>query len=409
MGTTAGTARSRITPSVSEALADACILVVDDNPANVTLLERLLQRAGARQVVGLTDPREVLDHFRRLLPDLILLDLHMPHIDGLGILHALHEVIPPSSYVPVLVLTADSTGAAKEQALSAGAKDFVTKPFDHSEVLLRVKNLLETRALHLALQRHNAVLEAQVRESEARERATAEARRRQIEGFRAVLDRRAITMVFQPIVELSTMRSVGVEALARFSSTPVRSPDQLFAEAASVGLGVDLELLAVEAALARIDQLPAYAYMSVNLSPGAVIDERTATVLQSVANRAVVEITEHAVVDDYDRLARSLNQLRSSGVRVAVDDAGSGYASLQHILRVQPDIIKLDIALTRSLHDDPARRALAGALVTFAAEIGASITAEGIEADDELRALRDLGVECGQGYHLGRPAPLDRP
>jgi EAL domain-containing protein (putative c-di-GMP-specific phosphodiesterase class I) len=122
--------------------------------------------------------------------------------------------------------------------------------------------------------------------------------------------------------------------------------------------------------------------------------------------RIVLEVTEHAAVRDYGRLNAAVGTLRSRGVRLAVDDAGSGFASLQHILRLAPDFIKLDMELTRDVDNDLARRALAAALISFAAEIGATIIAEGIETEAELSTLRDLGVAYGQGFFLARPAEL---
>jgi EAL domain-containing protein (putative c-di-GMP-specific phosphodiesterase class I) len=124
------------------------------------------------------------------------------------------------------------------------------------------------------------------------------------------------------------------------------------------------------------------------------------------AHRVVLEVTEHAPVSDYGRLNGSLGALRARGVRLAIDDAGSGFSSLQHILRLAPDFIKLDMALTRDVDNDLARRALAAALISFAAEIGAVIVAEGIETRAELETLRELGVRFGQGYYLARPEPF---
>jgi EAL domain-containing protein (putative c-di-GMP-specific phosphodiesterase class I) len=123
-------------------------------------------------------------------------------------------------------------------------------------------------------------------------------------------------------------------------------------------------------------------------------------------DRLVLELTEHVAVADYDALAEPLDRLRWSGVRLAVDDAGSGFASLQHILNLAPDVIKLDRALVRNVDADPARASLAGSLVAFAERIGADLVAEGIENDRERVALQRLGVRCGQGFHLGPPLPV---
>jgi putative two-component system response regulator len=147
--------------------ADHRILVVDDEPANVLLLERLLATAGYGNVRSTTDPTEVEDLYLEFRPDLILLDLHMPGLDGFGVMARLGDLIPADDYMPILVLTADVSASSKQGALMGGAKDFLAKPLDTSEVLARVANLLETRSLHLQLRRHNELLEARVRERTA--------------------------------------------------------------------------------------------------------------------------------------------------------------------------------------------------------------------------------------------------
>lgn len=389
-----------------EAYDEAVILVVDDVEANVVLLERLLRHAGVGRVLGVTDPHQAIEQFRLVSPDLVLLDLHMPHLDGIAVLEALKSMIPAGAFVPVVVLTADGTDDAKQRALAAGAKDFLTKPFDQAEVLLRIRNLLETRALHVSLQLHNATLRAELEERAANERALADEDQRRRTRIRHVLDKTDINMVYQPVVDISKSQLLGVEALARFPTPPYRPPDQWFAEAHALGLGEDLEILAVRAAISEIQLLPSDAYMAVNVSPATAMHPGLAETLAEAPERVVLELTEHAPVEEYDRLVQTLDRLRSRGVRVAVDDTGSGYASLRHILRIRPQIIKLDIDLTRRIDSDPARRVLATSLVAFGREVGAIVTAEGIETAEELDTLRRLGVQAGQGYHLARPGPL---
>jgi two-component system NtrC family sensor kinase len=148
----------------ADPLREARILVVDDEPTNVLLIERLLEQTGYAHVVSTTDSRRTLPLYREFAPDLVLLDLMMPHLDGLAVLELLGTEIPADAYVPVLVLTADATQEAKRRALQAGARDFLTKPFEQFELLLRVRNLLETRRLHVALETHNRALEATVRQ-----------------------------------------------------------------------------------------------------------------------------------------------------------------------------------------------------------------------------------------------------
>ena len=148
----------------AESLQQSRILVVDDEPANVLLLQRMLEDGGYRAITTTTDSRRVLDLYRSTRPDLIVLDLMMPHLDGLAVLAQLRDEIPADAYVPVLVLTADATLDARRRALAAGAHDFLTKPFERFEALLRIRNLLQTRQLYVALEEHNRSLEGLVRE-----------------------------------------------------------------------------------------------------------------------------------------------------------------------------------------------------------------------------------------------------
>ena len=153
--------------------------------------------------------------------------------------------------------------------------------------------------------------------------------------------------------------------------------------------------------------IPSDVLLAVNASPATILSGRLPAMLDSLPLRRIsIEITEHAPVDDYEALRAALAPLRAQGVRIAIDDAGAGYASFQHIIQVKPDAIKLDIGLTRDINIDPARRALAAALIYFADKTDSIIIAEGIETKAERDTLTTLGVMRGQGYFLGRPVPL---
>lgn len=233
--------------------------------------------------------------------------------------------------------------------------------------------------------------------------------RRIVHEIDRVIDQSAFGFAYQPIWDFGAGRAVGFEALCRFRPEPYRPPNEWFADAAEAGLGAKLELAVLDAALQSLDSIPAGMYLSLNASPETVLDERlTALLADRPPGRIVLEVTEHAPVANYKALAEALAPLRRAGIGLAIDDAGAGYSSLQHILSLTPDRIKLDASLTRSIEADPARRALASALVFFARETGAALVAEGIETAAEFSALRTLGVQKGQGYYLGRPAPLDR-
>jgi EAL domain-containing protein (putative c-di-GMP-specific phosphodiesterase class I)/DNA-binding response OmpR family regulator len=534
------------------------ILVVDDQPENVALLERMLARGGYTDVAGYTDPLAALAAIEVEEPDLVLLDLHMPTLDGFAVLERI-RARDPERFLPVLVLTGDVDRAARQRALAAGANDFLSKPFDLDEVLLRCRNLLTVRRLHEALRRRTidlaeeletterewaavaeslqrlaptetaeAIVEAVCRELIARPgidlvgvlelvdgdlrvlalrargipvgeipspepAAAADLRARAfrgpwlepvpggaitsvvgalaetlrlaaaacvplqshgrpvalllagsgaddamavlarrlpaIEAFgavagailgpaladrhrddarRATIERiiagRAFRPVFQPVVELETGRIVGYEALTRFGEeTP---PDRVFADAAACGLGRELELATLEAALAVAERLPPDVWLSLNVSPDLVLAGADLRALLGRTNRSlVVEMTEHTPVADYPALRAALADL-GDHVRTAVDDAGAGWSSFRHIVELEPDFVKIDIGLVRAIERDRARQAFVAGLDYFSLKTGCSLIAEGIETEAERTALRSLAVSLGQGYLLGRPAPL---
>ncbi len=240
-----------------------------------------------------------------------------------------------------------------------------------------------------------------------REQLESEKRRLEWSRIRGVLDRDDIDVEFQPVFDLDDCTIVSLEALARFWTEPMRSPSVWFAEATEVGLGVELELAAIRSALQRLDDFPPGVAIALNVSPTTALDARFCELLFAVADRVVIEITEHAQVDDYDALQTALAPLRERGAQLAIDDVGAGFANLRHILRLAPDLVKLDLSLTQEISRDPAREALASSLVGFAEGVGASIVAEGISSDEDLALLRALGVDYGQGFHLARPSALN--
>jgi EAL domain-containing protein (putative c-di-GMP-specific phosphodiesterase class I) len=225
--------------------------------------------------------------------------------------------------------------------------------------------------------------------------------------IRRVMERVELEIVFQPIVALDSREIVGYEALSRFGAEPRRGPEAWFADAHEVGLGPELELWAVRKACERSRVLPPDLFMAVNVSP--VTAERPdllALLAACDVDHVVLEVTEHARVEDYPRFRVAIARVRALGASLAVDDAGAGFASLRHILELDAELIKLDGSLTRSLEADPRRRSLASALIEFGRESGASVLAEHIESELQLAELRRLGVRYGQGYHLGRPKPV---
>ena len=253
---------------------------------------------------------------------------------------------------------------------------------------------------------HNSV-EAEFNSKLEAERLAAEEREEVRGRIRGIIEREAFDIAFQPVLALESGTVVGFEALARFNDAVTRPPDQFFTEAIEADLGFDLEIAVMRKALCALAQLPRNTYLAVNVSPQTAASPDLARLCtRHAADRIVLEITEHSSVDDYLVLGKRARALRDMGVHLAIDDAGAGFASLRHVLRLEPDLIKLDKSITRNIDTRVRHQSLAAALLTFAAGTSASIIAEGIETADELATLRRLGVPYGQGYFLGRPGPL---
>ena len=224
--------------------------------------------------------------------------------------------------------------------------------------------------------------------------------------IRSLIAERDFSMVFQPVVSLRTGELVGAEALARFHPGPYRSPDVWFSEAAGVGLGVELELAVAARALRLLPKLPPHIRLGVNFGPEAVADPRLAELIStSDPQRITLELTEHDCVANYDKLRSIIMELRETGVQLALDDVGTGFSNLAHIVNFAPDVIKLDMELVRGIDVDPVRRSLARAMASLANETGAEVVGEGIEREEERRVLLDLDIGLGQGYLLGKPGP----
>jgi EAL domain-containing protein (putative c-di-GMP-specific phosphodiesterase class I) len=225
-------------------------------------------------------------------------------------------------------------------------------------------------------------------------------------GFlRTAVGGHGLRAVYQPIVDLARGVAVGYEGLIRFVDYPVANPEHWFAAARDHGLGGELQAAALRAVLSHRSTLPRNCFLTVNLGPEVLHHPAVRQVWRDEADLRglVVELTEHVAIEDYAALEPDLDRLRAAGALIAVDDAGSGYAGLTHLLALRPAMIKLDRELVRDLDQDEAKRALVEMVGTFAGRIDAWLLAEGIERAGELATLADLEVPLAQGYHLGRP------
>ena len=365
----------------------AHIFVVDNTPSNLVQILSILRRAGFTNALPFTDTGTALDAVGHVHPDLVLVDLDLPE-DVWAFITALQTAGPSREAVPVLALVADGAGPALQRALSSGANGYVTKPIDESEIVLRVRNALGLDA-----------------DAEAE---TPEDHNPDAETIRAVIERGGPDIALQPIVELATGKTVGVEALARFGTSPV-PPNRWFELAAAVGLGVELELAAIAAALTSLERLDPAFRLAVNVSTTTVLDDRFHVLVNGPdLNRLAFELTRLQPVTDYEALSNATAWLRAHGALLCVDDASADYASLRHIFDLHPDVIKLDIAFTHDIDTDNVKRTYTTWLHRFAEDIGATLTAVGIETQAELDTMRGLGVDHGQGFFIARPAAVDR-
>ena len=296
---------------------------------------------------------------------------------------------------------------AAKYLLRSGASGYLLKGASAQDVIDGLVHCAEgATALSEGLSEH---LVAEMGELGQAERASGAAARARYEGLAGLLLPGAATPVYQPVVYLHGGDVAGYEALTDFGEGP-SSTEDIFREAHEVGLGVELELhtarLAVAGFRVEMERSPGL-YLAVNASPGLLYRPALLEVLSELpAEQVVVEVTEQRQFDSYDQLRDAVQLVHERGMRVAVDDTGSGFAGLQRLVDVGPEIVKLDKAITNEIDSDAPRRALVAAIRHFADDMGITIVAEGIERPEQLRVLREIGVDCGQGYLLGRARPL---
>ncbi len=379
------------------------VVIADDEPAIAEYLSLALSfEQGDFEVVGVAhDAGSAVDLVGSVEPDVLVLDLHMPG----GGARAAQLVSSLSPATRVLVFTADTEGAELLALLRSGISGYLTKTATSAELAAAVRSVAEGGTSFVADIAAQAMGELTTRlHAERGDELRAERVRQRIEQ---AIRGRAFTIVFQPVVDLVTGGICGSEALTRFAGPPQRSPDEWFAEAETVNRRIDLELATARAALDMRQELSGDQWLSINLSPSTVLSGEIDRLLADVdLSRVVIELTEHAAVDDYGFLNVALDRWRNQGLRVAVDDAGGGYASFAHVVHARPDFIKLDSSLTADIDIDTRKQALAEAISRFATQVGIELIAEGIEREPQLELLRRFGARYGQGYYLGHPAPL---
>jgi EAL domain-containing protein (putative c-di-GMP-specific phosphodiesterase class I)/CheY-like chemotaxis protein len=378
------------------------VLIADDEQsAAAATIAALDSGEGFERVVVARSVAAAAQLARAELPHVALVHAALPG-GGDAAVRAVRQASPATR---VLVHAGASDRDALIAALRAGASGYVVRDSPPAELAAALRgaaagDLIFDGVVDQAVLRE---LMGQLHEASRIEEARITKRAR----IRRVIEERELEVLFQPIVALDSRDVVGYEALSRFATEPRRGPEAWFAEAHETGLGPELELMAIRTACERSHSLPGGAFMAVNVSPATAQHPELLDLLDGCGvDRVVLEVTEHARVDDYPSFRVAIQRVREHGASLAVDDAGAGFASLRHILELDAELIKLDGSLTQSLEADPRRRSLASALIEFGRESGASLLAEHIESELQLIELRRLGVHYGQGYHLGRPQQL---
>jgi EAL domain-containing protein (putative c-di-GMP-specific phosphodiesterase class I)/CheY-like chemotaxis protein len=383
---------------------DIRVLIADDDPEVLELLGRVIADDPSMEVVASArGADEAIDLATQHHPDVAVLDVRMPGGGGPRAARAIRQQSPDTDII------AFSTFEAPESVLGmleAGARGYVSKSDPAPEIARAIRRCREGETA-LSARIRDRVAESLAGKAVRRTSGTPIGRRR--ERIFRFIDGDDLDVVFQPIVDLDDGTIVAVEALSRFATSSPRTPDAWFREARDVGLGVELEITAARLALRALPRLPWSVSLSLNFSPEALASTEFAALMgHHPVDRLVVEVTEQTD-GALSMLQDALAPWRWGGLLVAVDDTGAGYSTLGRIVQLQPDLIKLDIALTRGVESDPGRQVLIEKLQEYATSVGATLIAEGVETDDQIVQLRALGVRLGQGYRLGRPGPLPAP
>jgi EAL domain-containing protein (putative c-di-GMP-specific phosphodiesterase class I) len=229
------------------------------------------------------------------------------------------------------------------------------------------------------------------------------------DNIRKVIANGSLTVKLHPVVNLKTGNIVGYEVLSRINDGQW-PPHKFFESAVYAGLSEEATTRVLELTKSVFPLLPSHISLSVNITPDLLANT---SFMSSLANsglpleRLVLEITEHSLIDDYSIVEKVLAPLREEGLRIAVDDAGAGYSSLRHVVALAPDIVKLDMTLTKDVHKDSTKQSLIRALMVFAKERRFELVTEGIETVKELQALQSIGVRGGQGFLFDEPQPVE--
>jgi EAL domain-containing protein (putative c-di-GMP-specific phosphodiesterase class I) len=381
-------------PPVIHVLPRGRLLIVDDEERLAFAYGRFLRARGYVVQIAL-DAEAALDAIDTGEFDAIFSEVAMPRMGGTELLAAVRK---KNKTIPFVVLTATATTETAVQAVEHGALRYLVKPVSMPELERTAESaMLAGRAA--TAQRRASEIASHHDEEEA-------TRSERMDHLSRALD--AVYMVYQPIVSLRVRQPVGYEALARSRDTRFPNPGVLFSEAERFNQVQALGRIIRGQVKDTAESMPPGARLFVNLHTTDLQDpslyDLTAP-LSQVAARVVLEITERGSIDDVPGIEEKIGHLRSIGYRIALDDIGSGYANLNTFAVLEPDIVKLDMALVRDIHTRATKQRVVSAMVDLCRDMKIELVAEGVENQAELDTLQSLGCELFQGYFFARPGP----
>jgi len=365
------------------------VLVIDDELPLVEMLSLILETRGYKVEFASTG-HEALEKIRGPV-DLILLDLLLPDMEGVEVCHYLKQA-ETTRNVPIIILSSNHCRVdQKVQCFQLGADDFLTKPFDNEELFARMFSLLRRRSV--------------LPDLEAQEKFEL------LRDLRMVIDQERVDPYFQPVYTINpSLKLFGIEVLSRPNIHGVlKDPELLFHAALHLGFYSELETLVWRKALNILGAAAYQQNVFFNCSPYLIEDNHFSQIYKIFSESLIpatnifIELTERATIFQYKLFYERLKEYRKHGFKVAIDDVGSGYASLESIIETRPEAIKIDRHIVHGLTNDSYKHSVVKFIVSFCREHDIICVAEGVETKEEFSFLKELGVDACQGYYLFKP------
>lgn len=362
------------------------ILIVDEDKAFTRTIVALLESHGYRVDVAHNgvDTLEKANQY----PDLILLDRKLPDIGGLEVCKKIRRD-KRLSHISIIVLAEQTSPTERAEGLHIGADDYIAKPVDNEELIARIEAVLRRNQVFLQNQEKKGVL---------------------VTELKRILKKELITPYFQPIYSMQSLMPLGMEALSRPpTSGLIDNAEFLFKTALILDMYSEVEILCWKKAVGEWQRIGGQKQLFLNCTPYFIESGRLNKDFLNQLNidlkNVVLEITERTAIQKQGVFLERLHELKELGMKIAVDDVGSGFASLDTVVEIRPDIVKIDRRLIHNLHQDELRYHIVQAVVSFCKKSKIMVVAEGVEEEEELEAVRELGVDAVQGYLLGKPDP----